>query len=142
MRTPIRPEDLAFLSPGTILSTQKGNGVEHFGILTEMHTYGFPATIISASKIEQAVVEESPFRFSLGAQIYSHGYWGKQSEETTVGRARSKVGVAYRLSDKNCEHFVRFCHGLPQESPQLQNAVGAVVVGGLFVALLFAASSN
>lgn len=41
------------------------------------------------------------------------------------------LGQPYDLFNLNCEHFVRFCHGLPPESPQLATAflLGAMVFG-------------
>jgi len=133
MGTLITAQDLAWLLPGTVLSTIGVGGIEHFGVLTGRHLYGQGPTIISASKLRQSVVEESPMQFSLGAPIYQHGVWSEQPCQQTVAKARSQLGQPYRLFDRNCEHFVRFCHGLPQESPQLAKAVGAAVVGGLIL---------
>lgn len=130
MRTAIDIRDLVYLEPGTVVSAQKSGGVEHFGILTEV------GTIVSASKIRQAVVEETPLQFSLGAQIYVHDIRGRQRWEQTVWMARSKLGEPYRLFDRNCEHFVRFCHGLPQKSPQLAAAVGTAILAGVLLLAL------
>lgn len=126
-------EELTHLPPGTVLSTITAGGIEHFGILTERQLFGQPVTVASASKRRLSVVEEWAMEFSLGAPVYTHGVWSKLSWQQTVGNARSQLGQPYRLFDRNCEHFVRFCHGLPQESPQLASAVGAVVVGGLIL---------
>lgn len=133
MGTLITVQDLSRLAAGTVLSTVKPEGIEHFGVLTGRHLFGQPATIISASKFRQAVVEEAPIGFSFGAPIYAHGVWSDQPWQHTIARARSNLGQPYRLFDKNCEHFVRFCHGLPEESPQLARAVGIAVVGGLLL---------
>ena len=132
MRTPVTLEDLLFLEPGTILSTIKPDGgVEHFGALTGRHLFGMPPTIISASKFRQTVVEELPLQFSFGAPIYAHGVWSNQPWQETIRKARSQLGQPYRLFGNNCEHFVRFCHGLPPESPQLAGAVGVAIVAGI-----------
>jgi len=133
MGIPVTVQDLAYLEAGTVLSTVKPGRIEHFGVLTEQHLYGFPPTIISASKVRQLIVEEQPMQFSLGALIYAQGVWSKQPWQQTVGNARSQLGQPYRLFDRNCEHFVRFCHGLPQESPQLAKAVGVALIGGVIL---------
>jgi hypothetical protein len=130
MGTLVTVEDLADLMPGTVLSTTKPGGIEHYGILTGRHLHGQSLTIISASKFRQSVVEELPMHFSLGAPIYEHGVWSDQLWRKTIINARSQLGRPYRLFSKNCEHFVRFCHGLPQESPQLARAIGVAIVGG------------
>jgi len=139
MRRRITLSQVSSLYPGVVLSTILPNGVEHFGVLTELHfLYGVHPTLISASKRRQAVVEEPPQQFALGAPIYAHGAWSDQPWEVTVDNARSQLGVPYRLDDRNCEHFVRFCHGLPQESPQLTRAVGAAIIGGAILWMLAA----
>lgn len=48
------------------------------------------------------------------------GYLGVLSQETVMQRARLKQGQAYSWTNFNCEHFVRYAHGLPIESPQLR----------------------
>jgi hypothetical protein len=124
MRVEIIAEDIFDLTPGEVISTMLPGDIEHFGIVTEQHT------IISASKMWKAVVEELPLEFSRGPRLYAHGTWSDQPWQQTVWNARSQLGKAYRLFDGNCEHFVRFCHGLRQESPQVQAAVAGLIIGG------------
>jgi hypothetical protein len=130
--------DLASLTPSEVFSVVTPGGIEHFGVLTGRHLFGMAPTIISASKIYRAVAEESLEQFSLGAPIYAHGVWSKQPWQRTVKNARSKIGTPYHLFQNNCEHFVRFCHGLPPESPQVAKAVGWTLVAGVAAWLLAA----
>lgn len=139
MRVAITLEDLLDLDPGEVISAQRPGGIEHFGILTGRHLYGMSPSLISGQKIRQAVVEENPFRFSRGAPLYAHGIWSEQPWQQTIWNARSQLGKPYRLFSGNCEHFVRFCHGLPQESPQLQTGICGAIVGGLIVYAALAA---
>lgn len=127
----VKRNDLWLLEPSTVLSVRMPNGIVHFGILSDDHESGGEPTIISASKLRGAVVEETPIEFSLGFPICAHGLWGDQTWEDTVENARANLGKPYRIFNANCEHFVRFCTGLVPESPQLQQAVGAVCFGAV-----------
>src|ERR1700750_614807 len=107
MGTLVTVRDLVHLTPGTVVSTLKSGCIEHFGVLTERHLFGEFATIISASKVWQAVVEDWPSDFSLNSPIYAHGVWSDQPWRLTIARARAQLRKPYRLFDNNCEHFVR-----------------------------------
>lgn len=132
MPTPVTLMELMLLPPGEVLSVRTPGRPEHFGVLTGQRT------IISASKAHGRVVEEWPADFSSGAQIYAHGTWSNQPWQETMKVARSQLGEPYRLFNNNCEHFVRFCHGLERKSPQLE---AAVVVGLLFAAFCIFANA-
>lgn len=43
--------------------------------------------------------------------------------EAAVRKARLAIGLAYDLWSQNCQHFVRWAHGLVPESPQVQQAI-------------------
>lgn len=130
MRVPVNPIEASYLLPGTVLSV--GAGPEHFGLLTHRQT------VISASKVHGKVVEEPLWQFASEQQVYAHDVWSNQPWEETMNIAFSQLGQPYRLFDNNCEHFVRYCHGLERKSPQLATAVG---VGLVLAALCICASS-
>jgi len=130
MPVPVTQIESTFLLPGTVLSV--GTGPEHFGILTCRQT------VISASKIHGEIIEQSLWQFSGGQQILAHGVWSNQPWEETMKIAYSQLGQPYRLFDNNCEHFVRYCHGLERKSPQLATAIGV----GLAVAVVCICASS
>jgi len=134
MREQISLADLPYLMPGEVLSTF-ANGVEHFGLLTDRHLYGWPPSIVSASKTLGFVTEELPLQFAPSRQLFAHGYWSQQHRMLTVRIALSKLGQPYRLFELNCEHFVRICQGLPAESPQLAGMLGIFVAAGVVYGL-------
>jgi len=134
MRQQISLADLPFLTPGEVLSTF-ANGVEHFGLLTDRHLYGWPLSIASASKALGFVTEELPLQFAPSGILFKHGYWSQQHRIATVRIALSKLGQPYHLFEHNCEHFVRICQGLPAESPQLKGVLGVVVAAAVVCGL-------
>src|ERR1017187_4760600 len=91
----VAAEDLRFLPPGEVLSIRMPGGIEHFGFLTDEHIFGGNPTIISASKLRGAVVEELPIGFSSGGPILAHGPWGDQSWEDTLEISRANLGKPY-----------------------------------------------
>jgi hypothetical protein len=122
--------ELSLFTPGEVLSV--GAGPEHFGVLT------WRGTVISASKVRGKIIEEELWQFADGQQIFVHGIWSNQPWEDTMHIAFSQLGQPYRLFDNNCEHFVRYCHGLERKSPQLAGAIG---VGIAVAALCIVASA-
>ena len=80
---------------------------------------------------------EEPFSiFARGQTVVIEGYLGILPPAVVMQRARMKRGQAYSLSDFNCEHFVRYAHCVPVESPQLRQWA---FLGGLVGILALAA---
>lgn len=81
------------------------------------------------------VVEESLDTFRVQGDLRVDGYLGSLPPEMVLARARAKLGTSYSLFNWNCEQFVRYAHGLNQESPQLATVASllilALVIGGL-----------
>lgn len=124
MRVPVSLYELSLFTPGEVVSV--GAGPEHFGVLT------WRGTVVSASKMHGEIVEEGLLQFAGGQQVFAHGVWSDQPWQDTMQIAFSQLGQPYRLFDNNCEHFVRYCHGLERKSPQLAGAIGV----GIAVAAL------
>lgn len=122
----------AHFRPGTVVSTPRP-GYSHYGITTDRYINGYPTVISNTSKFGK-VVEEPMEDFLGGYDLRMEGYWGSLPEYAVLARARGNLGAQYDLFSRNCEHFVRFVHGLESESPQIQRAViGALALGFLFV---------
>jgi hypothetical protein len=116
MPVPVNLFEASLHPPGEVLSVS--TGPEHFGLLTGRQT------VISASKVHGKIIEEPLWQFAAGQQIFAHGVWSNQPPQQTMNIAFSQLGQPYRLFDNNCEHFVRYCHGLERKSPQLATAIG------------------
>ena len=130
MPVPVTLYEASLHPVGEVLSV--GSGPEHFGVLTGRQT------VISASKIHGKIIEEPLWQFAGEQQVFAHGVWSNQSPQQTMKVARSQLGQPYRLFNNNCEHFVRYCHGLERKSPQLATAIG---VGLAVAAVCIYASS-
>ena len=83
-------------------------------------------SVLSFSAEAKGFVEESFSAFSGGRPVVCDGYLGELPSWVVMQRARERAGQPYSLFSFNCEHFVRYAHGVPMESPQLQQ-VGAFV---------------
>jgi hypothetical protein len=134
MRVPVTLYELSLFTPGEVLSV--GVGPEHFGILT------WRGTVISASKVHGEIIEEQHWQFANGQQIFAHGVWSDQPWQDTMHIAFSQLGQPYKLFGNNCEHFVRYCHGLERKSPQLAGAIGVGIAVAALCIFASAAGKN
>lgn len=114
------------IQPGSVVSTPFFLG-RHVGIVTDRLKDGSP-TVISNSGALGGIVEQSLDEFKGKNPVRIDGYPGKMTASTVLSRARSKIGTPYSLLTWNCEHFVRYAHGLQQQSPQLALAVVAALI--------------
>ena len=62
------------------------------------------------------------------------GYLGNLSPQQVLQRARSRIGETWNLF-WNCEHFVKWAHGLRPRSPQL---VAGLILMCVFTGFLVA----
>lgn len=122
--------------PGTVVSAGRGL-YRHVGLLTEV-VPGRPRRVISLNPGPHGrqVIEEDLAQFAQGQDVTVIPPWGELPGEEVLRRARSGLHKPYAWTLFNCEHFARFAHALPLESPQLK--VWALL--GSFAALLFIGS--
>lgn len=119
-----------------------GVSVFHVGIVTDRSDQRGLPHVISASKRTGLVREETWSEFTQGAAVVRQNIGGRLPSHEVLRRARSQIGEEWSLLWANCEHFVRWAHGLPRESPQLKAAVATTTVfafGALVVGLGVAA---
>lgn len=95
------------------------------------HAIGGERAVVSFSAQASGFVEEPISIFARGQTVVIEGYLGVLPPEAVMRRARMKRGQAYSLSDFNCEHFVRYAHGVPVESPQLRQWAFLGVFAGI-----------
>jgi hypothetical protein len=108
-----------------------GVPVHHVGLVSRVESWD-DVFVISNSKRRGCVVEEHISEFAEGGRVAHHPHIrGALHGHAVVHRARSRLGHTWDLITSNCEHFVRWAHGLPEESPQLvaKGVVGVAAVG-------------
>jgi len=115
------------LRVGEIIGVRKFGFVEHVGLVTES------GTVVANSMRNSGVIEQSLAEFSDGEEVTRLGYPSDLPASIVVARARRRLGARWSLLNSNCEHFVRWAHGLKPTSPQLVGMIGLVVVGILGV---------
>lgn len=122
--------------PGTVVSAGRGL-YRHVGLLSEV-AYGRQRRVISLNPgpLGYQLVEEDLSQFARGQAVTVEPIWGTLSGEEVLRRARSGLHEPYAWSLFNCEHFVRFAHALPLESPQVK----AWALMGSLAALLLVGS--
>ena len=99
-----------------------------YGVVVHEGIYTDAGTVISNSRRNGLVIEESVAAFSGGKKITNIGPLSDISPHRAVAHARTRLGDKYRLLADNCQHFVRRCYQQKPKSPQRDIAllVGAV----------------
>jgi len=119
--------------PGTVVSVAILLVYRHKGVVSDRWHNGQPM-VISSSARSGGVREEPWGVFAHGREINSEGYPGKLPTWEVLQRARSLIGSAYGLFNRNCEHFVSHVHGLEPKSPQVAITLGIALLVSLFAA--------
>ena len=120
------------LTPGTIVRIHFGF-YSHPGIVSDKKHDAMPM-VISNSQRKRGVYEETWEEFCNGRPVDILDYPGSLAPAEVLQRARSKIGTRWNLLTWNCEHFIRFAHGLKPRSPQVRAYAGcAVAIAGLAV---------
>ncbi len=107
---------------------------KHFAIVSDQHSKylgtSYP-NLISLSYRTGTVLEE-PWHKVVGQNLVEKSnISGTDSQYAILQRARNSIqmNIKYDLLKFNCEHFVRFAHGLPIESVQIQKVFYGAIVG-------------
>lgn len=131
----VPPVQLLWGQPaGTVIRVNTGF-YNHVGLLGDRFING-ERGVLSFSAKAKGFVEEPLSVFAGGHPVVCDGYFGNLPPTTVMWRARLKAGQPYSWLDFNCEHFVRYAHGVRVESPQLQQVSAVLGVAGLaFLAL-------
>lgn len=119
---------------GTVIRVRHGL-YDHVAMLGD-HAVGGERAIVAFSAQAGGFVEQPFSAFARGQDVAIEGYLGSLPPAVVMQRARMKRGQVYSLADFNCEHFVRYAHGVPVESPQLRQWA---FLGGLVGVLTLAA---
>lgn len=115
------------LSPGHVWSVD-------YGFYRHMALETLNGTMISNSRSNGGILETSKEEFADGRPVTNEGYLGDLCPVTVEKRARSMSDRNYDLFTFNCEHFVRYAHGVREVSPQIGKAALFTALGiALFV---------
>jgi len=123
---------LPWPASGTIVSVPFLIVFRHLGIISDRRHQGKPM-VISNSPWSGGVSEQPWGMFTGGFDVALAGYPSNLPPYEVLRRARSQIGTRYSLLTWNCDHFVRYAHGLASESPQLARAVLLLAVGTTLV---------
>ncbi len=122
--------------PGTVVRVSNGL-YDHVGMLGDRLING-ERSVLAFSARAGGFEELALSSFAGGRVVTLGGYPGNLPPKLVMQRAREKRGEAYSWLTFNCEHFVRFAHGVAVESQQLRK--WAFLVGAL--SLLSAATQS
>lgn len=125
------------LPTGTVIRVSHG-WYDHVGLIGERPIMG-ERSVMAFSAQFGGLVEQPYSAFANGHVVTIDGYLGVLPQETVMQRARLKQRQAYSWTNFNCEHFVRYAHGVPIESPQLRQWT---FVAGILGFLTFTAARN
>lgn len=129
-----RHQPLWALPAGTVVRVGHG-WYDHVGLLSDRYIAGVRA-VASFSAQAGGFIEEPYTVFSRGRVVYVDGYFGSLPSWLVLQRARLKAEHTYSWTEFNCEHFVRYAHGVLIESPQLKRwTLAASAVGVLAFAV-------
>ncbi len=121
------------LPAGTVIRVNCGF-YDHVALLSDRWLGGERA-VLSFSAQSCGLVEQCISTFAAGRDVTVDGYLGGLPPGTVMQRARLKQGQSYSWTKFNCEHFVRYAHGVPVESPQLQQWAVLSGVASFFAVL-------
>ena len=115
---------------GETIKTWCGYGCWHYGI-----SDGADGAIHSSKRHDRKVTFTTLMKFSDGREVSKSPDITSDDLTAAYQKAEARIGEPYNVLDNNCEHFVREVHGLPSETPQLQEAV-------CFIASITAITTN
>lgn len=114
-----------------VSATWLGYHFQHVGIFIGYHPSTSERLVLSASREKGGVVIETWDEFAGGKPVTNRGPLGTFPPEVVLQRAYQLLGQPYDLANLNCDHVVRYAHGVKVESPQLREAVGVFTTLGL-----------
>lgn len=122
------------IPPGTVVGVSY-DLYDHVGVIGDWDVQA-ERTVISASRQHGKVIEEVVTQFADGQKVRVLGYLGSIPSSAVLARARAMLGRRYRLLTWNCDHLVRYAHGLSAVSPQIWRAIGGLTVGIAAIAIM------
>ena len=109
---------------GETIKTWYGYGCWHYGI-----SDGAGGAMHSSKRHDRKVTFTILIKFSDGREVSKSPDITSDDLIVAYQRAEARIGESYDLLNRNCEHFLREVHGLPSETPQLQDTICALSTG-------------
>ncbi|MBI4438175.1 lecithin retinol acyltransferase family protein [Candidatus Uhrbacteria bacterium] len=120
--------------------------VEHVGVVASLQDQQGLPFVYNASKRTGRIMLDSWAEFTQRREGRVLDVRGALDADEVLRRAHSRLGERWNLVFSNCEHYVRWCHDLDEESPQLQKGLvvagGLVALGGLVIAAIATADEG
>lgn len=124
---------------GSIVGTPLNVFWQHVGILVPDDQFGFRRSVIS--RTQEGLIRQPVEEFAHGQNFSSVSYPGDLHWWEVVERAElAVINRPYHATDSNCDHYVRYCHGVKEESPQAEATVALTLIGLVLGGLALAAA--
>ena len=122
--------------PGDVVVSNFGM-YQHWSLVSDRVCRSGKPMLISATKRNGTVREEPWDVVTDGKDTYVAEFSANYAVQDVLANARSQIGQwVYSITDRNCEHFVKWASGLKVSSSQVKAGVGGAVVGATVVAAL------
>ncbi|GAB6069939.1 lecithin retinol acyltransferase family protein [Thiomicrorhabdus hydrogeniphila] len=124
------------VKPGDVVVTNFGM-YQHWSLVTDRMCELGNYMLISATKRNGTVQEEAWHTVTGGKETYVAQVEGELPLTQVLANARSQIGTwVYSVTDKNCEHFVKWASGIQVSSTQVKAGVAGALTGVAAVAAL------
>ncbi len=122
------------VKPGDVVVTNFGI-YQHWSLVTDRKCDEGNYMLISATKRNGTVKEEPWHIVTDGKETYVAQVEGELPLSQVLANARSQIGTwVYSVTDKNCEHFVKWASGIQVSSTQVKAGVAGALTGAAAVA--------
>jgi len=110
---------------------------QHWSLVSDkLCNSGLPM-LISATDRNDTVKEETWNKVTKGKKTYVADVSYSHTISDVLRKARSQIGIwSYSVSEKNCEHFIKWATGLEVTSTQVKAGVGGAIAGIAIVGLV------
>lgn len=122
--------------PGNVVVTDFGV-YQHWSLVSDKVCENGKPMLISATNRNGTVEEESWDEVTQGRNTYVADVTYSRPFNEVIEAARSQISNwKYSVTEKNCEHFVKWATGLEVSSTQVKAGVAGAVIGVSLVGLL------
>lgn len=121
--------DIRVVEPGTVISVPTHIIYRHVGLVSDLRDMNGIPLIISNSPKAGGIIEETLAAFCGDRAWRYEETSSKLTPSQVIYRARTCRRQEYDAISWNCETFKNYCHGMPEESPQVAFTIGLIIAG-------------